>query len=94
MNVNEVISNRANEILGDINHRRVHPNDHVNKHQSSNDTFPTTMHISAVQLISSALIPSLRKIEKCLEEKGREFDGEIKIGRTHMQDATPITVGQ
>lgn len=95
MNVNEVISNRANEILGfkrgDSN---VHPNDHVNKGQSSNDSFPTAMHIATVLTHENLLIPALNEFEKSLERKVEEFNDIIKIGRTHTQDATPITLGQ
>jgi fumarate hydratase class II len=95
MNINEVIANRANEILGDIRGgSTVHPNDHVNKGQSSNDSFPTAMHIAAVLTHHRKLIPSLQKFAESLEKKIKEFEGIIKIGRTHTQDATPITLSQ
>ncbi|VAH90783.1 unnamed protein product [Triticum turgidum subsp. durum] len=95
MNANEVIANRAAEILG---HKRgdkfVHPNDHVNRSQSSNDTFPTVMHIAAAVEINSRFIPSLEQLHKSLHSKSDEFKDIIKIGRTHTQDATPLTLGQ
>ncbi|GMI74016.1 FUMARASE 2 [Hibiscus trionum] len=95
MNANEVIANRAAEILG---HKRgekfVHPNDHVNKSQSSNDTFPTVMHIAAAMEINSRLIPELKKLHSTLQSKSDEFKDIVKIGRTHTQDATPLTLGQ
>ncbi|KAK4407947.1 Fumarate hydratase 1, mitochondrial [Sesamum angolense] len=95
MNANEVIANRAAEILG---HKRgdkfVHPNDHVNRSQSSNDTFPTVMHIAAAMDINSGLIPKLKQLHKTLESKSIQFKDIIKVGRTHMQDATPLTLGQ
>jgi fumarate hydratase, class II len=96
MNVNEVIANRANEILGVPlgSKGKIHPNDHVNRSQSSNDSFPSAMHIAAVQEISRRLLPSLHKMQQSLDAKTREFDGVVKIGRTHTQDATPITLGQ
>lgn len=96
MNVNEVIANRAIEILGgEIGSKTpVHPNDHVNMGQSSNDTFPTAMHISAIASINQKLLPSLRKIEGELERKTEEFSKIVKIGRTHLQDAVPMTLGQ
>ncbi len=96
MNVNEVIANRANEILGAPlgSKGKIHPNDHVNRSQSSNDSFPTAMHIAAVQEISQRLLPSLHEMQQSLDAKTQEFDGIIKIGRTHTQDATPITLGQ
>ena len=96
MNVNEVISNRAIEILGGTIGSKipVHPNDHCNMGQSSNDTFPTAMHIAAVLEITNKLIPSLRHMHSELEKKSDEFKSIIKIGRTHMQDATPLTLGQ
>ena len=96
MNVNEVISNRAIEMLnGKIGSKNpVHPNDHVNMSQSSNDTFPTAMHIASVIAVKTKLIPAILKMQECFECKSREFKKIIKIGRTHMQDATPITLGQ
>lgn len=96
MNSNEVISNRAIELLGGQmgSKKPVHPNDHVNMSQSSNDTFPTVMHIAAVTEITNRLIPSLEALHKALDDKSKEFDHIIKIGRTHLQDATPLTLGQ
>ena len=95
MNVNEVLSHKANLILdGDMNSKTVHPNDHVNKSQSSNDTFPTAMHIATVHSTHKKLIPSLERIHKVLVNLSVEFKDIIKIGRTHTQDATPITLGQ
>jgi fumarate hydratase, class II len=96
MNANEVISNRAIEILGgEIGSKKpVHPNDHVNMGQSSNDSFPTAMHIAAVSEIERRLLPALRVLQEGLAAKAREFTDIIKIGRTHLQDATPITLGQ
>ncbi len=96
MNANEVISNRAIEILGgEIGSKKpVHPNDHVNMGQSSNDTFPTAMHIAAVEQIHHDLIPALEHLHKALDAKARQFSGIVKIGRTHLQDATPLTLGQ
>lgn len=91
MNVNEVIANRANEILGK---KLVHPNDHVNKSQSSNDTFPTAMHIAAVQIIEDSLLPSLDALAETLKRLENENKEIIKTGRTHLQDATPLTLGQ
>ncbi|MBD3346179.1 MAG: class II fumarate hydratase [Chitinivibrionales bacterium] len=96
MNVNEVIANRAIEIHGGIVGSKdpVHPNDHVNKSQSSNDTFPTAMHIAAVDEIHKRLLPSLEKMRATLESKSRQFDSIVKIGRTHLMDAVPLTLGQ
>ncbi|MGB9628818.1 MAG: class II fumarate hydratase [Thermodesulfobacteriota bacterium] len=96
MNVNEVIANRANEILGGKKgiYRPVHPNDHVNLGQSSNDVFPTALHIATVRLLREKLLPSLNDLHKVLKDKGREFRPILKIGRTHLQDATPIRLGQ
>ena len=96
MNTNEVISNRAIEILGGVvgSKTPVHPNDHCNMGQSSNDTFPTAMHIAATQEIVQKLLPSLEYMFEELEKKSQEFDHLVKIGRTHTQDATPITLGQ
>lgn len=96
MNANEVISNRAIEIMGgEIGSKDpVHPNDHVNRSQSSNDTFPTAMHIAAAEEIHHRLLPALRKLRNALNDKSKEFRNIIKIGRTHTQDATPCTLGQ
>ena len=96
MNVNEVISNRAIEILGGKKGTKkpVHPNDHVNKSQSTNDVFPTAMHISIVSETSQKLLPSLKILEKELKKKVIKFKNIIKIGRTHLQDATPLSLGQ
>jgi fumarate hydratase class II len=96
MNVNEVIANRANEMLGKPlgGQKPVHPNDHVNKAMSTNDAFPTAMHIAAAMEVNGLLLPALTKLRASLEEKVKEFDRYIKTGRTHMQDATPLTLGQ
>jgi len=96
MNANEVIANRAIEMLGgEIGSKSpVHPNDHVNMGQSSNDTFPTAMHIAAVEQIGHELIPSLEHLHRALDDKARDFAEIVKIGRTHLQDATPLTLGQ
>ncbi|GMM27993.1 fumarase [Martiniozyma asiatica (nom. inval.)] len=96
MNANEVISNRAIELLGgELGSKTpVHPNDHVNMSQSSNDTFPTVMHIAAVTEISKHLLPELSALRDALNAKSEEFKDIIKIGRTHLQDATPLTLGQ
>jgi fumarate hydratase class II len=96
MNANEVISNRAIELLGGEmgSKKPVHPNDHVNMGQSSNDSFPTAMHIAAVEEIERKLIPALIDLEGALSAKSREFASIVKIGRTHLQDATPLTLGQ
>jgi len=96
MNANEVISNRAIEIAGGVlgSKKPVHPNDHVNMSQSSNDTFPTAMHIAAAEQVERRLIPAVRELRNALDEKARAFVGIVKIGRTHLQDATPLTVGQ
>jgi fumarate hydratase class II len=96
MNANEVISNLAIRALGaEIGSKKpVHPNDHVNRGQSSNDVFPTAMHIAAAREISDLLLPALRHLHKALDAKAREFADIIKIGRTHTQDATPVTLGQ
>ncbi len=95
MNVNEVLANRASEILGGERGegRKVHPNDDVNRGQSSNDVFPTAMHVAAVHALRSQLQPALGKLRATLAGKAREFAGIIKIGRTHLQDATPLTLG-
>lgn len=96
MNLNEVIANRATEILGgDFRKEKlVHPNDHVNMSQSSNDTFPTAMHIVSVLEITRKLLPSLERLHKTFKQKSDEFKSIVKIGRTHLQDATPLTLGQ
>ena len=96
MNSNEVISNRAIEIAGGVlgSKKPIHPNDDVNKAQSSNDTFPTAMHIAAVEEIHRRLIPMVTKLRDALQKKSEEFKDIIKIGRTHLMDATPLTLGQ
>jgi fumarate hydratase class II len=96
MNVNEVISNRAIQMMGGKlgSKRPVHPNDHVNKSQSTNDVFPTAMHIAIALKTKEKLLPSLKLLEKQLAIKTREFKNIVKVGRTHLQDATPLTLGQ
>jgi fumarate hydratase, class II len=96
MNVNEVISNRAIEMAGGLlgSKKPIHPNDDVNMSQSSNDTFPTAMHIAAATETSRRLLPSVGKLRDALDAKAQEFGPIVKIGRTHLQDATPLTVGQ
>ena len=96
MNANEVIANRANEILGTPLGEKgtVHPNDHVNKGQSSNDVIPTAIHVAAVIAIDQDLLPALRELEDSLARKAKEFDPVVKSGRTHLMDATPIRLGQ
>jgi fumarate hydratase class II len=96
MNLNEVIANRAIEIAGGVLGSRdpIHPNDDVNRGQSSNDAFPSAMHIAAAQLITSHLVPSLAHLRDALAAKSGEFDGIVKIGRTHLMDAVPLTLGQ
>ncbi|MGH6868248.1 MAG: class II fumarate hydratase, partial [Methylocella sp.] len=96
MNVNEVIANRANEILSAARGAKhpVHPNDHVNLGQSSNDCFPTAMHIAAVRQIKQVLEPALRALHQALLAKSEAFAAIVKLGRTHLQDATPVTLGQ
>jgi len=95
MNANEVIANRAAEIAGEgIGDRVVHPNDHVNFGQSSNDVIPTAMHVAALEAVEKDVIPALDTLRGALEEKEAEFDGIVKTGRTHLQDATPIRLGQ
>jgi fumarate hydratase class II len=96
MNVNEVISNRAIEISGGAmgSKKPIHPNDDVNMSQSSNDTFPAAMHIAAATETRQKLLPAVKKLRDALDAKAREFAGIVKIGRTHLQDATPLTVGQ
>lgn len=95
MNVNEVISNRATEILGgELGSKLVHPNDHVNAGQSSNDVIPTAIHVAAVAAIRHDLIPALSTLQAALSAKASEFAGIVKSGRTHLMDATPVTLGQ
>ncbi len=96
MNLNEVIANRASELLGGMRGeaRKVHPNDDVNRGQSSNDVFPTAMHIAAARAITQHLLPALATLRTTLDAKARAFAGIVKIGRTHLQDATPLTLGQ
>ncbi|MBQ4771347.1 class II fumarate hydratase [Pectobacterium versatile] len=96
MNMNEVLANRASELLGGErgNNRLVHPNDDVNKSQSSNDVFPTAMHVAAVVAINEHLIPELKALYATLASKAEQFKDIVKIGRTHLQDATPLTLGQ
>ena len=96
MNANEVIANRAIEIMGGTRGSKspVHPNDHVNRSQSSNDSFPTAMHIAAALEIRRVLMPGLERLKRALEDKARAFAGIVKIGRTHLQDATPLSLGQ
>jgi fumarate hydratase class II len=96
MNANEVISNRAIQILGGVvgSKKPVHPNDHVNMGQSSNDVIPTAIHVAALESIENGLVPALRKLHRALAAKAKEFDGIVKIGRTHLQDATPVRLGQ
>lgn len=97
MNMNEVIANRAHQILGNKlgeGSLLIHPNDDVNKSQSSNDTFPTAMHIAAVKMLQEHTIPALERIQASFTTKSKEFEGVVKIGRTHMMDATPLTLGQ
>ena len=93
MNVNEVLANRANQILNDPE-KKVHPNNHVNKCQSSNDTFPTAMHITGVVELEDRLLPALAKLKATLAEKSARYMDLVKTGRTHLQDATPLTLGQ
>ena len=96
MNANEVLASRANEILGHPRGSRepIHPNDHVNMCQSSNDVIPTAIHVATATAIQEDLVPSLKRLAKALEDKGHRFDGVVKLGRTHLQDATPIRLGQ
>lgn len=95
MNSNEVISNRAGEIMGaEVGSKTIHPNDDVNRSQSSNDTFPSVMHIAAVMETNEVLLPKLKGLKEALAKKRDEFDDIVKIGRTHTQDATPLTLGQ
>jgi len=96
MNANEVIAGRANERLTGTKGGKdpVHPNDHVNKSQSSNDSFPTAMHIAAARLVNARLLPALKAMRDRLDDQARRWDGVVKIGRTHLQDATPLALGQ
>lgn len=95
MNTNEVISNRATELLGGVRGSKlVHPNDHVNLGQSSNDVIPTAIHIAASEMMQQQLLPALTRLHKTLKNKAKEFDQIVKIGRTHLQDATPVRLGQ
>jgi len=95
MNANEVIANRAAELLGGARGSKlIHPNDHVNLGQSSNDVIPTAIHVAAVEMIERQLLPALTRLHVALAAKAREFDSVVKIGRTHLQDATPIRLGQ
>ncbi|KGR79273.1 class II fumarate hydratase [Ureibacillus manganicus] len=95
MNVNEVIAYRANQLLEEQGStERIHPNDDVNKSQSSNDTFPTALHVAAVEIIEDYLLPRLQVLKKTLKDKSESFKDIIKVGRTHLQDATPLTLGQ
>ena len=94
-NANEVIANRALELIGkERGSKEVHPNDHVNMSQSSNDVIPTAIHISALEAIQRELLPALKELHHALNEKAKEFDRIVKIGRTHLADATPIRLGQ
>src|SRR5437773_1058424 len=95
MNANEVIANRASELLGGSRgSRKVHPNDHVNFGQSSNDVIPTALHVMTVLELERELLPALQHLASALRRKAREFDSIIKTGRTHLMDATPIRLGQ
>ena len=95
MNTNEVISNRATELLGGARGSKlVHPNDHVNLGQSSNDVIPTAIHIAASEMIQHQLLPALTRLQRALAQKAKDFDAIVKIGRTHLQDATPVRLGQ
>lgn len=95
MNMNEVLARRGNEILAEQNsEEKLHPNDDVNMSQSSNDTYPTAMHVAGVLAVTENLVPAVQKLKATLDEKAQQFDEVIKIGRTHLQDATPLTLGQ
>src|SRR3989304_3023674 len=96
MNVNEVLANRASELMGGERGeaRLVHPNDDVNKGQSSNDTYPTAMHVAAVIALEKRLKPAVKRLRDTLDKKSKAFMRIVKIGRTHLQDATPLTLGQ
>ena len=95
MNANEVIANRALELIGkNRGGKEIHPNDHVNMGQSSNDVIPTTIHVAALQALSKNLLPALTRLQNALKQKAEAFDNIVKIGRTHLNDATPIRLGQ
>src|SRR5271163_5375070 len=96
MNVNEVISNRCIQLAGGTlgSQQPVHPNDHVNMGQSSNDTFPTAMHIAAYTMATGKTIPALKRLRDAIDANSKKWAGGVKIGRTHLEDATPLTVGQ
>ena len=96
MNVNEVIANRAIQLAGGVigSKSPVHPNDHVNMGQSSNDTFPTAMHVAAVRAVREEVLPSVRALHLAIDKKARQWRAVVKIGRTHLEDAVPLTVGQ
>ena len=96
MNTNEVIANRAIELLGGTlgSKTPVHPNDHVNLGQSSNDSFPTAMHIALYTKVVNHLLPKVQHLHDCLDQKAKLFEDIVKIGRTHLMDATPVTLGQ
>src|SRR5499425_482957 len=96
MNLNEVISNRCIQLVGGTlgSQQPIHPNDHVNMGQSSNDTFPTAMHIAAFKMATGKTIPALRRLRDAIERKSKKWADTVKIGRTHLEDATPLTVGQ
>lgn len=95
MNMNEVLARRGNEILAEqSSEEKLHPNDDVNMSQSSNDTYPTAMHVAGVMAVTENLLPAIQQLKATLDEKSKKFDDIIKIGRTHLQDATPLTLGQ
>src|SRR6185503_5649788 len=96
MNANEVIANRAIDLAGGVvgSKQPIHPNDDVNHSQSSNDTFPTAMHIATVEQLDNVLIPAIRALRDTLNAKAKAFSGVVMVGRTHLQDATPLTLGQ
>src|SRR5580658_6627297 len=96
MNANEVISNRAIELSGGTvgSKKPIHPNDDVNRSQSSNDVFPTVMHVAAALEVQERLLPAVAKLRKAIEDKAKAFEGIVKVGRTHLMDATPLTLGQ
>ena len=96
MNVNEVISNRCIQLVGGVlgSQAPIHPNDHVNMGQSSNDTFPTAMHIAAYKMTVDKTLPALKGLRDAIDKKAKQWDQVVKIGRTHLEDATPLTVGQ